>query len=35
MSYICDTPKSENHYRIYGEPQTTLPKNTHLTPKAR
>jgi len=32
---ICDTPKGENHYRIHEEPQTTLLKNTHLTPKAR
>jgi len=35
VSYICDTPKDENHYCIHKEPQTTLPKNTHLTPKAR
>ena len=35
MSYICDTLKDENHYRIHEEPQTTLKKNIHLTPKAR
>ena len=35
VPYICDKPKGENHYRIDEEPQTTLPKNTHLTPKAR
>jgi len=29
MPYICDTPKDENHYHIYEEPQTTLQKNTH------
>jgi len=34
VPYICDTPKYENHYRIHEESQTTLPKNTHLTPKA-
>jgi len=33
--YICDTPKNENQYRIHEEPQTILPKNTHLTSKAR
>jgi len=26
VSYICGTPKGENHYRIHEEPQTTLPK---------
>jgi len=26
VSYICDTPKCENHYRIHKEPKTTLPK---------
>jgi len=32
---ICNTLKDENHYRIHEDPQTTLQKNTHLTPKAR
>jgi len=31
VSYICG---SENHYHMYEEPQITLSKNTHLTPKA-
>jgi len=31
VPYICGTPKSENHYHIHEEPQTTLLKNTHLT----
>jgi len=35
VPYICGTPKGENHYRVHEEPQTTLQKNTHLTPKAR
>ena len=35
VSYICCTPKCENHYRIREEPETTIPRNTHLTPKAR
>ena len=26
MSYICDTPKDENHYRIHEESQTILPE---------
>ena len=26
VSYICDTPKSENQYCIHEEIQTTLPK---------
>jgi len=35
VSYICSTPKNENHYRIHEELQTTLPKKNHLTPIAR
>jgi len=35
VPYICGTPKCENQYRIYEKPQTTLQKNTHLTPKTR
>jgi len=34
VSYICDTPKDENHYRIHEEPQTILKKNTH-TPNTK
>jgi len=26
VPYISGTPKDENHYRIYEEPQSTLPK---------
>jgi len=35
VPYICGTSKDENHYHIHEKPQTTLPKNTHLTPKTR
>ena len=28
--YICGTPKSENHYCMHKEPQTTLSKK-HLS----
>jgi len=35
VSYICDTPKCENHFRIHKEPQTTLKEKPHLKPKAR
>ena len=30
VSYICDTPKGENHYRIHEEPQITLPEKTPI-----
>jgi len=30
VSYICDTPKDKNYYRIYEEPQTTLQKKTSI-----
>ena len=33
VPYICSTSKGENYYRIHEDPQITLQKNTHLTPK--
>jgi len=35
VTYIYDTPKDENHYRIHEEPQTTLPKKHSPNTKSK